>query len=90
MKKVTTLLVSSLFLLGACCSKNTKTQETMSNISQATVDKTVKQLSDKYPDQSERIQRSIPQVAALWQNTDGNEDDFNNFCTEQFIGNSDE
>ena len=90
MKKVTTLLVSSLFLLGACCSKNTKTQETMSNISQATVDKTIKQLSDKYPDQSERIQRSIPQVAALWQNTDGSEDDFNKFCTEQFVANSDE
>ena len=85
MKKVTTLLVSSLFLLGACCSKNTKTQESMSNISNATIDKVVKQLNEKYPEQSSRIERSVSQVAALWQATDGTEEQFTQLCLEQFV-----
>ena len=67
MRKVTTVLLSTLLLLAVGCgNKNTKTQDSMSNISKTTVDKTVKQLSEQYPEQSSRIERSIPQAAALW------------------------
>ena len=77
MRKVTTVLLSTLLLLAVGCrNKNTKTQDSMSNISKTTVDKTVKQLSEQYPEQSSRIERSIPQAAALWQTTDGSEEEF--------------
>ena len=86
MKKLTTVLLSSLLLfLVGCGGKNTKTQESMSNISQPAIDKIVKELSEMYPEQSNRIQRSIPQAAALWQTADGTEDDFAAFCREQFV-----
>lgn len=86
MKRLTTVLLSSLLLfLVGCGSKNTKTQETMSNISQPTIDKIVKELTEMYPEQSSRIERSIPQAAALWQTADGTEDDFAAFCREQFV-----
>lgn len=86
MKRLTTVLLSSLLLfLVGCGSKNTKTQETMSNISQPAIDKIVKELTEMYPEQSSRIERSIPQAAALWQTADGTEDDFAAFCREQFV-----
>ena len=91
MRKVTTVLLSTLLLLVVGCGrKNTKTQDSMSNISTTTIDKIVKQLSEQYPEQSSRIERSVPQVAALWQNTDGTEDEFSQFCIEQFVANDDD
>ena len=88
MRKVTTVLLSTLLLLAVGCgNKNTKTQDSMSNISKATVDNTVKQLSEQYPEQSSRIERSIPQAAALWQTADGTEEEFTQFCIEQFVAN---
>ena len=86
MRKVTTVLLSTLLLLAVGCgSKNTKTQDSMSNISKTTIDKIAKQLSEKYPEQSSRIERSVPQVAALWQYTDGTEEQFTQLCLEQFV-----
>ena len=86
MRKVTTVLLSTLLLLAVGCgSKNTKTQDSMSNISKPTIDKIVKQLSEQYPEQSSRIERSVPQAAALWQSTDGSEEEFIQFCMEQFV-----
>ena len=86
MRKVTTVLLSTLLLLAVGCgSKNTKTQDSMSNISKPTIDKIVKQLSEQYPEQSSRIERSVPQAAALWQSTDGTEEEFIQFCMEQFV-----
>ena len=91
MRKVTTVLLSTLLLLVVGCGReNTKTQDSMSNISTTTIDKIVKQLSEQYPEQSSRIERSVPQVAALWQNTDGTEDEFSQFCIEQFVANDDD
>lgn len=91
MRKVTTVLLSTLLLLAVGCrNKNTKTQDSMSNISKTTVDKTVKQLSEQYPEQSSRIERSIPQAAALWQTTDGSEEEFTQFCIEQFVANEED
>jgi len=86
MRKVTTVLLSTLLLLAVGCgNKNTKTQDSMSNISKSTIDKIVKQLSEQYPEQSSRIERSVPQAAALWQSTDGTEEEFIQFCMEQFV-----
>ena len=91
MRKVTTVLLSTLLLLAVGCgNKNTKTQDSMSNISKATVDNTVKQLSEQYPEQSSRIERSIPQAAALWQTADGTEEEFTQFCIEQFVANEED
>jgi uncharacterized lipoprotein YehR (DUF1307 family) len=64
MKKITSILVGSMLCLAACNNKS-ETKTTMNNISQTTVENTVKQLSEKYPEQSSRIERSVPQVAAL-------------------------
>lgn len=91
MRKVTTVLLSTVLLLTVGCgSKNTKTQDSMSNISKTTIDKVVKQLSEQYPKQSTRIERSIPQAAALWQSSDGTEEEFCQFCIEQFVANDED
>jgi len=60
---------------------------TMSSISQATVDSTINNLVAKYGDkQKERITKGVTQAAALWTKTDGENKDFQDFCIQNFAG----
>ncbi len=86
MKKATSVLIGVLLFLGACTSKKTENKETMSNISQTAIDNTVRLLKEKYATESERIERSVPQTAALWTASDGSEEEFSQFCQDQFVG----
>ena len=46
--------------------------------------KAVEQLKQKYPAESQRIERGVAQAAALWQSSDGSQAEFEAFCAEQF------
>lgn len=65
-----------------------KTKEKMetSPIGKATIEKTTKALLDKYGEsQRFRIEKGIAQAANLWRVSDGTEQDFEKFCTDNFI-----
>ena len=50
--------------------------------------KVINQLKEKFGEEhAPRIEKGVNQVAALWNKDDGNVDDFESFCREQFITN---
>ena len=89
MKKWMLLLAMPFLFSFAGCGKkagNTGNAAVKSYIQQATVDKVVKTLTDKYGGPEKlRIERGVAQAANLWSETDGKAEDFEKFCTENFI-----
>ncbi len=53
-------------------------------ISKNAINKTIKELTKKYPHQKERIKIGVNQVSKLWQSSDGNEKEFFDFCINNF------
>jgi len=89
-KLMTLIFVSLLFVFSACTQQNNKMTTPADNtgkvISKATQDKVVAELLKKYGESEKfRIERGVSQCASLWQSTDGNETDFNKFCADNFI-----
>ncbi len=54
-------------------------------ISQSVVTNVVSSLKSKYPSETFRIERCVPQTAILWQDLDGGETEFRSFCIDNFI-----
>ena len=53
---------------------------------QVTVDKVVNTLAGKYGEvEKSRIQRGVAQAATLWRESDGKAEDFEKFCSENFV-----
>jgi len=89
-KLMTLIFVSLLFVFSACTQQNnkmtTQTDDTGKVISKATQDKVVAELLKKYGESEKfRIERGVSQCASLWKSTDGSETDFNKFCADNFI-----
>ncbi|MDD4218171.1 MAG: hypothetical protein PHZ24_12665 [Bacteroidales bacterium] len=60
-------------------------------ISEETISETIRALKEKHSDKNSfRIEKGVNQVAALWQDQDGNIDYFKTFCLENFISDSTE
>lgn len=58
----------------------------MSSITQESIDKTIKSLSDKYKSADKiRIEKGVKQAATLWQKSDGKPEDFELFCLENYV-----
>ena len=58
-------------------------------ISEKSVSEVTKSLLDSIGEtQRIRIERGVKQVAQLWQQTDGTNEDFTTFCMENFIADS--
>jgi hypothetical protein len=73
--------------MAGCEGANMKQQETVSAISQNTIDDVTNALLDEHGGTHRfRIERGVNQAAGLWRAADGDEDDFAAFCKAQFIG----
>ena len=93
MKKSILLLAIIGLLFSQCDFKKIReqNQKSMSSISSETTKKVIKTLVDKYGKSNEkRIERGVNQSASLWMTSDGSENDFEKFCSENFIGNEKE
>lgn len=80
------LITFAVCSIAACGHKSTTI--TMSNIEENIVDSTTKVLIEQHPGQTERIQRSVPQAAALWTEKDGTPQEFKDFCIQHFVADS--
>ncbi len=75
-------------LLMTSCGKRTN-NNTMSNIDQNTVQATIQELCRQHEaDQEARIRRSVPQVASLWEASDGTPEEFKDFCLRYYVADS--
>ncbi|HRS54075.1 MAG TPA: hypothetical protein P5250_05160 [Bacteroidales bacterium] len=79
------LMILLAFTLSECeqeCNKQ------MSNIPSAIIDKTLKELKTKFPQQNqELVKKGVSQVAAIWTKNDGTPDDFIKFCSNYLAPN---
>ena len=93
MKNTFYLILSALFIFGLfSCKSNTSGTENMKEkrfISEKSVSEVTKSLLDSIDEtQRIRIERGVKQVAQLWQQTDGTNEDFTTFCMENFSADS--
>lgn len=82
------LVLASLVMMVAC-KNNQKETSSMSNINDATIQSTIKELKANCDAVAQQIaERSVPQVAALWTSEDGTAEEFTAFCKEYFVADS--
>ncbi len=82
MKKVSVIFLTIMLLGGILTTKAQK----MSAIDQNTIQKTIKSIVTKYGEtNSFRITKGVTQTAAFWTLKDGTAQEFETFCTDNFI-----
>ena len=83
--KICVMALLSSFLFG--CNKQTPQTE-LPNIKAETTKTVISELTTKYPDNPAwKISKGVEQLASLWNNSDGDENTFKIFCTENYVGN---
>ena len=86
-------LILALFVTMASCN-NPEAQVTPNNelnfsISDESVEEAIRKVKEVHTDvHTFRIEKGVKQVAALWQDSDGDIDTFQAFCVENFINDS--
>lgn len=82
MKKIPLICMLIGFLLPSCQSKKEGNY-----ISEQVVKKTILELTQRFPNDTERIEVGVKQVASLWFAQDGTPEAFTAFCESHFIAN---
>ncbi|MDY0279267.1 MAG: hypothetical protein RBR35_01745 [Salinivirgaceae bacterium] len=83
MRKIISIIVSTSLLI-ACQSTKDEFVD-VKNIENSTIVKVNQLLGDKYPDQNLKIERGVTQTANLWRQSNGNHEDFEEFCVQNYI-----
>lgn len=89
MKKISFVPVILLMLIFACGSPMSKQSTSTGFISSSTMQTAIKQLTDSASaDQKPLIEKGVMQVAKLWQQSDGSQDEFIKFCADNLAKDS--
>ena len=90
--KINSLLILMAGLMMACGTNNKSINDMQqaNSISEKNVAKTITELKDSLGDSfTFRIERGVKQVAELWRESDGSQDDFVQFCKSFFVAEDD-
>ncbi|MCL2682189.1 MAG: hypothetical protein FWE63_01730 [Bacteroidales bacterium] len=87
MKKILSICTLLGLLLSSCCNVS---QDEKPSISEKAIKETIDELKTQFPNEAERIETGIRQVAALWFPKDGSEADFKNFCQANFVADAEQ
>jgi hypothetical protein len=80
------LSVTAILIFSGCGQKHENQAMKTGMINQTTIENTIKQLTDSCGETSKfSIERGVKQAASLWQESDGNNEAFRNFCIQQFV-----
>ncbi|NLA23416.1 MAG: hypothetical protein GX879_00460 [Bacteroidales bacterium] len=90
MKKLIPVALVIMVIAVSCGKKSTVNSEQSLIIEEKIVQECVNKLSEQYPEQKDKIERGVNQIAGLWQKSDGTNEDFKNFCLENYIGDNEE
>ncbi len=89
MKKIIFPIMILTMAFFVSCNDNEKSPEVLVEefkIPEADVERTIRSLKESCNGQDDvRIEKGVSQVAALWQESDGNVDEFYNFCMNNFV-----
>ncbi len=92
MRKFINIIIIAILLVSAACKSGDKTQneDVMGTISEKTIESVSKQLVEKFGETEKfRIEKGTAQVAMFWKSEDGSEEDFTNFCLENYVAGED-
>ncbi|MEA3316790.1 MAG: hypothetical protein U9R54_02420 [Bacteroidota bacterium] len=85
MKRITIVLSLIIFLFIQCTNQNDKKANEIKNINDNVVVKAQNALVEKFGDEHEQmIKKGVVHTASLWRKSDGNADEFEQFCLENF------
>lgn len=93
MKQLIKMALIALLLGAMACNNPIKTEqvEIADFIPSTRVEAVVRQLTDSLGEACAfRVERGVKQVAGLWRETDGSEEDFVRFCLESFVAGEEE
>ena len=91
--KFNSLLILMAGLMMACGTNNKSINDMQQsgNITEKVVAETITELKDSLGDSfTFRIERGVKQVAELWRESDGSQDDFVQFCKSSFVAEDDQ
>ena len=88
MKKIMVMVVA--LLLGVSCGQQ-KNEEKMGTISEKTLLSTIEQLKNNAPESDiSLIERGVRHAGSFWKESDGSENEFQEFCIDNFAKTADE
>ncbi len=86
MVKNSIYILVCILMMTSCQPTPTKTDSSVILITDETISQTVKSITEKNAQAtSELVEKGVKHAASLWRETDGSADDFQKFCTENFI-----
>lgn len=83
------LIMAIVFTMVACNGPREQQDGIREFVSEQTISQTLQELAEKYGE-SVRMEKGVHQAAALWTDQDGSQEDFREFCLQQFIKGDDE
>lgn len=90
-KHIIISLIALALVFGSCNNSKNNSTSIIKMFNEEQITETINALAEKYGEtNSFRIERGVNQVASLWQEQDGNFEDFNQFCLDYFINNNNE
>ena len=80
------ILIAGLMMACSANNKGMSSMQQSGNIPEKIVAKTIRELKDSLGDSfTFRIERGVKQVAELWRESDGSQNDFVQFCKSSFV-----
>jgi len=84
------LFIMAVLITASGCENKSQPQGNEKVIGVETADKVINALAAKNPADKSLIEKGVRQTARLWQSQDGTEDDFEQFCKDNFFANAEE
>ncbi len=84
-------MLIAILIISYSCTTNEKKEITMSSIPETTIEQVITQLKEKFPESDPfRIERGVKQVALFWNENDGTEEKYRQFCLNNFAASAEE
>jgi hypothetical protein len=84
MKKI--LLLFGVLATLLSCNQTKEVDMNAQLIPSEVIDQTIASISEKYPEEINRIEKGVRHTASLWREKDGDAKGFSSFCEQNFIG----
>lgn len=85
------LLIAAILLLWSCGQKVTETKNSQMIIKEDHTEEAIRKTAEKFPDASRaEIERGVKHAASLWRQSDGTESEFVDFCSDNYMGDTEE
>ena len=87
MMKQLLIVFTALVLLSNCSPKNSSEPQDQAKISEATIQETVTNISNQFPETNQQLlERGVSHAASLWHSEDGSPEEFVAYCSQNFLG----